>query len=54
MKYITKKYIDKFIENEINRNKINKVDLVLNDLLEYPEDNKNQIKFYKTVYNHLK
>ena len=57
--YVTKKHVDSFIKNETERLKINNNELlkevkyVLFDLKQYPNDNKNQIKFYTRVYKAL-
>lgn len=59
MKYITKKQISDFIKNETERLKINENELlkevkyVLFDLMDFPDDNKNQIKFYNKVYRQI-
>ena len=58
--YVTKKQVSKFIENQIDWRKISEAQLlkevedVLIDLNEYPNDNKNQIKFYTRVNETLK
>jgi hypothetical protein len=58
--YITKKDISKFIENERRRLNLTndelliEVDRVLIDLKQFPESNKNQIKFYTKVLKTLK
>lgn len=57
--YVTKKQVDSFIKNKtemfgINNNELLKeVEYILFDLKQYPNDNKNQIKFYKRVYEAL-
>ena len=57
--YVTKKQVDSFIQNETERLKMNNDELlkevkyVLFDLKQYPNDNKNQIKFYTRVYEAL-
>tara|TARA_R100000951_G_scaffold82822_1_gene70472 strand:+ start:188 stop:400 length:213 start_codon:yes stop_codon:yes gene_type:complete len=57
--YVTKKQVHSFIKNETERLKINNNELlkevkyVLFDLKQYPNDNKNQIKFYTRVYKAL-
>jgi len=58
--YVTKKQVDKFIEVEKSRLKMNdsqllkEVQIVLTDLREFRNDNLNQIKFYMRVENKLK
>ena len=58
--YVTKKQVDKFIEVEKSRLKIDntkllkEVQIVLTDLREFSNDNLNQIKFYMRVENKLK
>lgn len=57
--YVTNKQVDNFIKVETDRLKINntellsEVNLVLSDLKEFPNDNKNQIKFYTRVLERL-
>ncbi len=57
--YVTKKQINSFIKNETERLKINNNELLkevkylLFDLKQYPNDNKNQIKFYTRVFETL-
>lgn len=57
--YVTKKQVDSFIQNETERLKMSNDELlkevkyVLFDLKQYPNDNKNQIKFYTRVYESL-
>lgn len=56
--YITKKAIETFYERHISQFKTKeefKADAqkVLNELSEYPEENKNQIKFYTKVIEWL-
>jgi len=58
--YVTKKQVDKFIEVEKSRLKIDntkllkEVQIVLTDLREFSNDNLNQIKFYMRIENKLK
>jgi hypothetical protein len=57
--YITKKQVDNFIKVETERLNIDNTELlsevkvVLSDLKEYPNDNKNQIKFYARILERL-
>ena len=57
--YVTKKQVSDFINRETERLKINKDELlkevkhVLFDLKEYPNDNRNQIKYYTRIYEAL-
>ncbi|MAN61379.1 MAG: hypothetical protein CMI60_05455 [Parvibaculum sp.] len=59
LSYVTKKQVNSFIKIETERLKINNDELlkevkyVLFDLNQYPNDNKNQIKFYTRVYEEL-
>jgi len=54
--YVTKKQVTNFINSETKRLKINKNELIkevenlLCDLKQFPNDNKNQIKFFSRVY----
>lgn len=60
LSYVTKKQVDSFIKTERERLKMNndellkEVEYVLFDLRQYPNDNKNQIKFYTKVRDTLK
>jgi hypothetical protein len=57
--YVTKKQVSDFIYRTTERLKINKDELlkevkyVLDDLNEYPNDNRNQIKYYTRIYKEL-
>lgn len=57
--YVTKKQVSDFIVGETKRRKINKIELLnmvkdaLCELMEFPNDNKNQIKFYTKVSESL-
>ena len=59
LKYVTKKQVESFIKYETERLKMNSSELlkeiqyVLFELKQYPNDNKNQIKFYTRVYEAL-
>tara|TARA_R110000822_G_scaffold89258_5_gene206831 strand:- start:629 stop:1027 length:399 start_codon:yes stop_codon:yes gene_type:complete len=54
--YVTKKQVSAFIEHNLEYNFngsvqafINEVNVVLSDLSDFPEDNANQLKFYRRV-----
>ncbi len=57
--YVTTKQVSDFINRETERLKINKGELlkevkyVLLDLKQYPNDNRNQIKYYTRIYKAL-
>jgi len=57
--YVTKKQVSDFINRETERLKINKdellkeVEYVLLDLKQYPNDNRNQIKYYTRIFEAL-
>jgi|TARA_R110000851_G_scaffold73614_2_gene162378 hypothetical protein len=60
LSYVTKKQVSDFIKTETERLKINEDELlkevkyVLFDLKDFPNDNRNQIKFYTRVYEAIK
>ena len=57
--YVTKKQVSDFIKRETERCMMNEDELLkdvkygLFDLKQYPNDNRNQIKFYTRVYEAL-
>lgn len=57
--YVTKKQVSDFINRETERLKINEdellkeVEYVLFDLKQYPNDNRNQIKYYTRIFEAL-
>jgi hypothetical protein len=57
--YVTKKQVKEFIDKETKRLKMSKkellkeVNIVLNDLMEFPNDNKAQIKYYSRIKDSL-
>ena len=52
--YVTKKKVKEFVEqHKLTKRSLIELNLCLGDLKEFPDENKNQIRFYEKVKNYL-